>query len=576
MKLKFGLAGRQFLVYFIITFALFSLLSWSSFQTGRNILRGQILDEAGLLIEQSNRYLDLYGDNIRNLCLYMKTNQALFTEDIDKARETIYEIRMTNPAVFKTLYVRRPDGEVIASEQAEYDIFSVLSRERFPIFDSQGDGLLWTDRYLSPVSGVTVTFMLHINPGVVAVDVDLDTLFAVLSGLLYSEGRTVVITSQDGNCLMFDPSNPMTPFRPRLYPLTITDRLQRELYAIKDNTGSVAVTGKNTIVLRSDDNVFKWNIHVLIDPKSFNEELDVLLTDYLRIGLLLFIILLVVSFIASYIITNPIRRLSTSMDRVTSLHQMVPIPNTYRHELSELVRSYNALMDRINQLTIEKNDFEWRMLQSQIGPHFLYNTLTCINSLAKRYRTDKVQATIYALVDLLRHSFDHFQEEVPLRETVSILDAYVLIQNTRYDDIIRLEYVIPEELLDIEVPSLLLQPLVENAIFHGIIPTGRPGTVTIRAEKVSKTLRLTVADNGLGMKPEKVEELLDMMKRARGRTDRSKRSSSRDTFTGIGLKNIHDRIKLHYGQSCDFRISSSWGEGTSISLILPLPIGNMS
>jgi len=204
-----------------------------------------------------------------------------------------------------------------------------------------------------------------------------------------------------------------------------------------------------------------------------------------------------------------------------------------------------------------------RALRHQINPHFLYNTLTSIRWMIKFGSKDGAYDGISSLVRLMEASMEKKGVFCTIRDELDLLDKYMLIQRFRYGDGIRLAVDCPEELLDIEIPRMLLQPIVENAIFHGLAPKKDGGTVSVMveltndaAESPERKLIVRVEDDGLGIPEAKIAGLL---KRSR---------EPRSGAFGIGLNHVHETIQLYYGERCGVFIESEPGAGTRIRLEL--------
>ena len=197
-----------------------------------------------------------------------------------------------------------------------------------------------------------------------------------------------------------------------------------------------------------------------------------------------------------------------------------------------------------------------RVLQNQISPHFLYNTLNSLRWMAILQKQDHMKEMIDSLNRLLAYSFRGTGRPVPLQEELEALDDYAKIQKVRYRHF-TLEVLLEDELRQAAVLKFLLQPLIENALIHGIATATEDGVIQIGGERRGHMLELTVRDNGNGMEPDKLEELRQKLKRG--------------TMDGgsVGLANVHERIQLHYGEQFGLDIDSTPGEGTLVRLRLP-------
>ncbi|NPV69161.1 MAG: histidine kinase [Firmicutes bacterium] len=204
-------------------------------------------------------------------------------------------------------------------------------------------------------------------------------------------------------------------------------------------------------------------------------------------------------------------------------------------------------------------DAELKALQSQINPHFLFNTLNTISRLALLEGAAKTQEVVFALAELLRGSLRKVGQVATLRDEIAYIRHYLLIQQTRFRDRIQVDLDIDESCLDSEIPLLTLQPLVENAIVHGLEPKEEGGHLVIRALREGEGVRIEVADDGLGMPPTVVEEVIRL---------ESKRSG-RSHLTGLGMSNVHQRLQYYFGAGYHRDVQSRFGEGTKITLTLP-------
>lgn len=240
-------------------------------------------------------------------------------------------------------------------------------------------------------------------------------------------------------------------------------------------------------------------------------------------------------------------------------------------ELGEIGRGMNKMSRKIAQLLDksvederEKKNLEIKMLQAQINPHFLYNTLDSIRWIAVIQKNTSIVKMVAALSGLLKNMAKGFNEKVTLREELKFLEDYITIEKMRYMEMFDVEtQVEKEELYEAKIIKLTLQPLVENAIFSGIEPGGKNGKIYIRIEQEADRLCVRVRDDGVGMTEEKIREIMENPKKRKG-----------DTMSGIGLPNVDQRIKLVYGESYGLTICSQVGEYTEILVTLPIEYEN--
>ena len=229
-------------------------------------------------------------------------------------------------------------------------------------------------------------------------------------------------------------------------------------------------------------------------------------------------------------------------------------------ELEMLKDDYNSLIDHVNELIdtlIDKEKTlqraEMRVLQEQIKPHFLYNSIETIGYMALDAGADKVHDALETLGSFYRNFLSKGDREIPLSREIWIVKDYLALQKLRYGDIMDDEYDIAEDTLQIVVPKLILQPLVENSIYHGIRQKGEKGIIKISSRLEDGELYLTVRDTGVGMSQEEIEDILSTENKA----DRSEADS-------FGLWGTIQRIRLFEGEEDIVKIESEIGEYTQI------------
>ena len=252
-----------------------------------------------------------------------------------------------------------------------------------------------------------------------------------------------------------------------------------------------------------------------------------------------------------------------------------------KDEISELVVKFNQMVLQLNELTEQnvsnrlreqklismKTKAELAMLQQQINPHFLYNTLEAINMRARQSGAAEVSTMVVSLAKLFRFSIDRGKEDdtVSLQEEIDHVQNYILIQSIRFKDKFTAHWELESAALKASVMRFILQPLVENAIQHGINDYSSGGEIYISAKYAGPALQLTVADNGIGMSAEQLERVRQKLENTDDAAEDSE--SERQEFrTGVGLRNVYLRLKLFYREKVDFQIDSKEYEGTVITI----------
>ncbi|MBO2944597.1 histidine kinase [Paenibacillus sp. F411] len=305
-----------------------------------------------------------------------------------------------------------------------------------------------------------------------------------------------------------------------------------------------------------------------IPSAVMHEAANEALRKSLAIPLMMTLLVLLCSSLLSYMFMTPIKRLVRSIAQVQAGNfDMQPIParqdelGVLEHRFQSMVRGLDDLMNRDYRHRLELTTAHLKMLQAQINPHFLYNSLQSIGTLALRQGAPEVNEKIAELGYILRYSMDLKTESVPLHKEIEHIENYMSLQLGRFRDRLSYELSCPPEALSILVPKMILQPLVENSIVHGMEKgTGR-GAIHMAVELKAEALVISVMDNGKGIEASVLEGL---QREYGGRQPTSGKES------GIGLINVLERLRLRYGSQFTWEIRSIPYKETIIQLHIPL------
>ena len=252
--------------------------------------------------------------------------------------------------------------------------------------------------------------------------------------------------------------------------------------------------------------------------------------------------------------------------RKGNLEERIPVKG--KDEMGELGIQINSMLDSIEVLMQEKLDREMliknteiKALQNQINAHFIYNVLECIKMMAEIDEEFEISDAVTSLGELFRYNMKWVSGNVTIQEEIAYIKNYIQLMNLRYDFTIILSIKIPEDIYEQEIPKMSLQPIVENAICHGIVEMGEDATIYIKALRKEEEFEISITDSGIGM-DEKQMDILE--KKIRGEIGASGGSGN-----GIGLKNVQDRIKIQFGDKYGLKIHSKEGCFTKVSVLLP-------
>lgn len=317
------------------------------------------------------------------------------------------------------------------------------------------------------------------------------------------------------------------------------------------------------------ENVSQYIYYEIRDVQQSSIEYQHFFMQMIRFsGIAFIVILLLISFLSYVIplsITHPIIRLSEVTDQVAKGDLTVRADIKTGAEVGMLGNSLNTMIDKINELLeqvkteqIRLRKAEFELLQSQINPHFLYNTLDAIIWLAEAGEQKKVVNMVGSLSEFFRTSLNEGKDIITIKEELQHVRSYLEIQQVRYQDILQYEIDVPKELFRYLIPKITIQPLVENALYHGIKNKRGLGRIVIKGKREEDFFLLQIEDDGIGITKERLQQVRDGIQK--------KMLTGKDFY---GLYNVNERIRLNFGEDYGITIESVYGEGTIVSIRLP-------
>lgn len=327
----------------------------------------------------------------------------------------------------------------------------------------------------------------------------------------------------------------------------------------KVNGDSITYNNTNYVLIKMDIKNMGWTvylykpIHLIVESSK-----NIIYTVLFMVGICLFI-LLIVGYWLSYIIVNRIEKLTKNMKEMDMNHLEVTVESNSEDEIGILINSFDKLIVKIKTLIqevykseIAQRKYEMKALQAQINPHFLYNSLSLINWRAIRSGEDEISEMAQLLSTFYRTSLNKGSSVITVENELNNTEAYIKIQAMMHNYNFDVNFDIDDKVKEYYMINLLLQPLVENAICHGIDQKrNNRGKLRVSAKQIGTDIIFEVEDNGAGMEPKICEKIL---------TTKTK---------GYGVKNVYDRIKLIYGENCDLKFISVPNENTVAVMRIP-------
>lgn len=304
------------------------------------------------------------------------------------------------------------------------------------------------------------------------------------------------------------------------------------------------------------------------DAQQVHLQLQKIDTLYIKMNLIIITLSICFSIGVSYNFIQGIRKLISHFQRVRQGEFNFEVEVEKEDEIGSLTQSFKEmkeelshLIDKTYKLEISEKNAQLKALQAQISPHFLYNALDMINWALIENGDIEMSHIVIALSDILRYSIDDTKKQVKVREELQQIQNYLLVQKSRFEERLNYKIQIQPDILENEIPKLLLQPIVENAVIHGVENRQKEGFVRISGRAEDDKLIFEIKDNGLGIKPERLEKLRQKIAIADKIVDGNEK-------VHIGLANVNQRIRLTYGEKSSMEIKSKVDEGTTICIIL--------
>lgn len=477
-------------------------------------------------------------DNIENIALLSKNGQML--ESVPAAR------LKSNVDVIDENWFR---NTLLKTENLHFSTPHVQT-----IFDGSESQYRWV---ISMSRAVEITNGPYTDQGVLLIDIRYNSLERLFDGVNLGNGGYAYLISSDGE-IIYHP-------KAQLIDSGIVKENNRESAGLKDGNYEEVFDGEKRIVSVKTVGYTGWKIVGVtpLDGMSLNNIKTKLLMVFI-IAFVLFILSIINSYISTRI-TDPIKELEKAVNEIEQGNLEVEVRSAGSYEIQHLGTSIQSMARRIRKLMNDivaehesKRRSEFDTLQSQINPHFLYNTLDIIVWMIENEKQSEAVKVVTALARFFRISLSKGKSIIPVKDELEHVRNYLMIQHMRYKNKFTYDIEADEDVLELASLKLMLQPLVENAIYHGMEFMDGDGEILVRAWRREDDLYMSVSDNGLGMTQEQVERLF-----------RASDHTSSGRGSGIGVKNVNERIKLYFGTGYGLEILSEPDEGTTVTAHLP-------
>lgn len=548
------------------------------------IIEKQASEHTLQLIGQANKSLESYGETMQDVSYLISFNpdilrflhgdEELDSNDNYQLKKFLQGFTTVNPEIAGILVINE-EGNYLSNELYPRNIKS-LTEERFYQDAVENKGIFkfighpsdrsikshvnYTDNEIVSGARAIVDPETEKVIGVVLIDLKLRVISEIIEDVRLGKSGYLMVIDDEGEVI----------YSPRG---SLVDKIQLSWF--KDNSPnsfSKKINGKIMQFIYRKSPFTNWTtIGVFSTTESV---LEVRQVNFYIISILFIVLAFVigVSYYLSYSMSKPINQLNSVMKKVESGDLSIRYRGNRADEIGMLGRSFNNMIDQINKLIAlmqiqgrQKRDAELQALQAHIKPHFLYNTLDTINWMSRKKGALDVAELVESLSQLFRIGLSKGNDIISLEDEIEHIHSYLKIQKARYKDKLNYSISVDPELNNVQVVKLVLQPIVENAIYHGIKERRGPGNITITGEEVDGNLVLYVKDDGVGIPEERLCKLNESLAVS---FDSLEETRNRKAI-GYGVMNVQARIRLTFGEPYGLSIESEQGKGTIVKILLP-------
>lgn len=538
----------QLFFYYLIGNLLFILfLSSIFYYTSKYLIMNKEIEYTNKNVISTSRYITLYADKLKNMINLLSVDADVRNflisgnEDSKKSiKKMIYSILGNNKGI-KSITVIGKNGNIVSSDKNnDMKISENMMKEKWYVdaINNSDMPVFNPSRKNSTSSMNSALWFLSIsrdiknskgeNLGVIVFDIKYEILERYLNSISFGKQSDNIIVDKNNNVIYYKDVK------------CFADKKCLAKFSEKNKD-------KDTYLYEINIENTNWSLRSIANTN----DLVTLKKNFSHIVIIIFLVSLAFSSIITFIvitkILKPLIKLENHMQNFENNLREFHLSEKTGYEIQNLVEHFNIMVEKIKYL----REYEIKALHSQINPHFLYNTLDTIIWMAEFEDNEKVISITKSLANYFRLSLSNGHEKIPLKDEIMHTKEYLFIQKQRYED--KLSYffnIENESLLSIEVPKIIIQPIVENSIYHGIKNLSGNGIITIDVYRQNSTVNISVKDNGIGF--EKAKQF--------------KKSKT----GGVGIKNVDKRIKFYYGKNYGVFINKdNKTEGAEVIIKIP-------
>lgn len=576
MSIKWGvrtLESRIYIIFTVVTFFAILIMQTVIFNVTIKINRNSALNGSRTLLNELVLQIDSYITDIERLSQVIVDDEDI-QNNSPEVQNVLEKYMKSRLDISNILLVDSRENIILADKSAELNKWvDVVNQEWYKKALNRNGRAYISTSYVQNIIANRYTWVISISREILSIRTG-EVLGVLLVDLKFNRidelCRSMVMGSKGYGFILDDRGNYIYhPKQQLIYSDIIREpvaRIQEELL-----TGSSGFIQENHRFYISDRSaVPEWNVMTVLYESDIGTDWNYIQIIYALVGLVLFATVGIITNRVASGITKPIKQLQTIMQSVE--HGEFKLIGSIKgtKEIQALAHDYDIMVTRIRELvsanTLEqelKRKSDLKALQAQINPHFLYNTLDSIIWMGEMGLNREVVRMTSALSKLFRISISKGHEIITIRDEIDHIKSYLTIQEMRYQD--KFEYLIDidPELYNLKILKITLQPIIENAIYHGIKSCNHKGFIRIKGSIINNKVTITVEDNGSGMDEEKLKGLVESVSKDPNANDLS-------NDYGMGLRNVHQRLMLYFGLEFGLEFTSQLGNGTKVTVILPI------
>ncbi|MGL1893358.1 MAG: sensor histidine kinase [Spirochaetaceae bacterium] len=577
--MKFSIRSTIIITFSSMLIIVILLMNFSSYYVTGSVVKSITSNNANQAISQLNLVIENYISYMDDMAHVVFSNSSVKDylnnqndeSYIDNVHEFLSEIISVRSDI-ESIMIAGDKGEILTDNRDDvinyslnwkqlnwYSEASSITQRGFITSAHVQNLILDQYNWVISLSREVVDPTSNNKIGVVLVDLNYAVLEELSKNIKLGERGYVFIINDQGEII----------YHPR-QQLIYSDLKSEKIIEVLENRNSsfnTVIDGEELIYTTISSSETGWTIVGVsyLDELYLSRERVQFI--YTLIGIIFFIVLMFISVIISRKISQPIQNLRASMENINKGDFSFSVPEEGHLEVAELAHDFNFAVKKIRELIFEikkeqeyKRKHELRALQAQINPHFLYNTLDSIIWMIECDENEDAIDMTTALARFFRLGISKGRDIISVRSVTDHIKSYLTIQKLRYKDTLDYEIDVDKEIYEYQTLKLLIQPFVENAIYHGIKTKKGPGSIKIRGYKELNRLVFTVSDNGSGLSEEDIKKLDEVQQPSSG-------------TSGIGIYNVRQRIKLFFGDEYGVTYKSILNEGTVVTISLPIILG---